>query len=280
MSNVATAPIDFNQNRVLILDYLEGNESALDTLVHANKGLVTTVAQKYIRYGIPMEDLIQQGFIGLIKAAQKYRPDRDVKNHLINWIRQSIQRYCEEQAGFIRVTKNRAERKLFYRRALITQFNESTDGAEREEILDRLQSETGLSEEEIETASYNVSLHTVSLDREIDGNGSSGSLYDVIDIEDQETLEDQYVREDANEKVRQIIAELAPKLNERELFILHERYLNDDPLTLEEIGTKFDLTRERVRQIEASLLGKLRKRLMRAAKDFLPDLGVFMARLS
>jgi len=275
---VETIPVDYTSNLVLIREYQAGNESVMDTLVRINAGLVTRIAENYTRYGIPLEDLIQQGYIGLIKAVRKWVEGRDVKNHLISRIRADIQRYCEQQCHQIRSTKNKNERTLFYRRALVTQLNDSTDEGERAAIMEQIQNETGLSEDQILEAAANISLQVVSLDKDIagQGNGKAGSLYDLIDG-NEETLEEEIIREDVHAKLRTAIGKL--KLTERERFILQSRYLDEDTWTLEELGEKFDLTRERVRQIEASILARLKKNLIGKAGEYLPGVEMFVARL-
>jgi RNA polymerase sigma-32 factor len=269
--------IDYTSNRTLILEYLAGNESLMDTLVRVNTGLVTHIAQGYTRYGIPLEDLVQQGYIGLMVAIRKYKADREVKSHLSYRIRSYIQRYCMDQCQTIRSTKNTKEKKLFYRQGLVSDYNDSVDADEREEIMERLQDETGLSEEEVLSAAAHISYKMVPLDKPFD-NSNKGSLHELIDNHE-ETLEDVYIREDNHAKLRQIIAEFSQQLTEREMYILQKRYLDDDTWTLEELGEEFGITREAVRQSEVKILDRLKKRLNNVANGFLPGVETFVSKM-
>jgi RNA polymerase sigma factor (sigma-70 family) len=143
----------------------------------------------------------------------------------------------------------------------------------------RLKEETGLTEKQILKAATNLSLKTTSLDKPLPagrGKESEGTLYDVY-ASGEEDVEEACIRADISKKVRIVVEELG--LTEREAYVLEKRYLDGTFQTLEEIGKDLNLTRERVRQIESSIIDRLRKRLAGRIGDFLPGVDSFASNL-
>ena len=169
---------------------------------------------------------------------------------------------------------------MFYRRGLVNRLNESADEDERADILEQIRDETGLSEDQVLNAAENISFQMISLDKTVGwDDGRSKTIYNFVHPTTEETVEDEYIRKDSQAKLRELIDQFAKKLNEHERYILEKRYLDENPLTLDAIGTHFGITREAVRQTETKVLNRLRRRLINVVGDFLPGAEVFAENL-
>lgn len=229
-----------------------GDKEALKKLVKHNLRFVVSIAQRYRNFGVPISDLINEGNIGLIKAASKFDPDKNIKfiSYAVWWIKQSILKTLSEQTSPIKIPiKARAKsNKLSYiKDAYFREYGEEMDNEEASKA-------SGFSEKEIKDIEVSR-LKFNSLDKAI-GEDGDNNLLDVL--EDQsESVEDKYVYESSVNTLKKLLKQLP----QRQQNIIKMRFgLDlDRRYTLDEIGEKYNISKERVRQIEKEALIKLKK---------------------
>ncbi|MFW6199660.1 MAG: sigma-70 family RNA polymerase sigma factor [Gemmatimonadota bacterium] len=230
----------------------EGDQEALEGLVRANLRFVVYVAKKYQNQGVPLGDLISEGNLGLIRAAHKFDENRGIKfiSYAVWWIRQAILQALAEQSQIFRVPLNRAGALHRIKRGKSDLLQELG----REPTVDELAAELDLSRDEVRQG-LRLSQSHLSLEAPL-APGEDSRLLDYLpDQMSAGTEEEAY--EDA---LKDTIEDTLSTLKEREAKILRLYYGLDgqDPLTLEEIGQRMDITRERVRQIKEKALRRLR----------------------
>ncbi|MCU0643292.1 MAG: RNA polymerase sigma factor RpoD/SigA [bacterium] len=231
-----------------------GDEEALDKLVKANLRFVISVAKEYQGQGLPLQDLISEGNLGLIKAAQRFDETRGFKfiSYAVWWIRQSILQALAEQSRVVRLPLNRVGAINKIGRAL--ESLEKVFG--REPSMDEVATKMEMSTFEVADVLKTSARH-LSLDepfKEEDGN----SLLDVIESDRYSPPDSTLMKESLQVEIDKILTTLKPR--EAEIIRLYFGLEGDRPLTLEEIGEHFRLTRERVRQIKEKALRRLRHR--------------------
>ncbi len=228
-------------------------------LVKHNLRFVVKVAAEYSKFGAKMIDLIQEGNIGLMHAVREFNPYKGVRliTYAVWWIRGYIQEYMMKQYSLVRIGTTQNQRKLFYQ---LQREKEALEIMGREPNIALLSSRLGIPEEEISQMAQRMSGRDVSLDKPINSE-STVSLGDLQRMPSDESLDETLAREEQLALLNKKIDELRPTLNEREKILLEERILNDEPLTLQEIGEKYGITREAVRQAEVRLMKKIKDKM-------------------
>lgn len=254
------------------------DEQALHRLITAYMRLAISMASKFRRYGAPMNDLIQEASLGLMKAADKFDPDRGVRfsTYAVWWIRASIQDYVMRNWSMVRTGSTSSQKSLFFNmRRVQAQFER--EASARGEQLDSHQMQQMIATE------VGVSLQDVQMmEGRLSGSDFSLNATQSTDEDGREwidTLEDngpgatelvQHKRDMA--QLRHWLVSAIEDLNDREQFIVRERKLREVPRTLEDLGNELGLSKERVRQLEAAAFQKMRKTLAEhggALRDFL-----------
>ena len=229
----------------------KGDQKALERLTKANLRFVVSVAKQYQNQGLSLPDLINEGNMGLIKAAEKFDETRGFKfiSYAVWWIRQSILQAIAEQSRIVRLPLNQVGSMNKINRIL----NKFEQENERRPSVDEISEQTDLPEEKIDEAMM-VSGRHVSMDAPF-VDGEENSLLDVM-INTDSPMAD---RELVAESLRSEIAEALQMLNDRERRVVKAFYgIGEPEMTLEEIGNKYGLTRERVRQIKEKAIRRLR----------------------
>jgi RNA polymerase primary sigma factor len=230
-----------------------GDREALQKLIESNLRFVIKIAKKYRKSGLPFLDLINEGNIGLMEAARRFDPERGVRftSYAVWWIRQAILHYLSQASQVFRVSPKTAN--ILYRVAttLARKKSQENETPSREDLA----KEIGVTLNEL-NASLEAAAGTLSLDHPIDESGDL-VLGDTLEQHRIQSADIQTV----NQHLKDQIGESLGTLSNMEEKVLRLRFGldNDDPMTLKEIGDRMHLSRERIRQIEAQALGKLRR---------------------
>lgn len=229
----------------------KGDRKALEKLTKANLRFVVSVAKQYQNQGLSLPDLINEGNVGLIKAAEKFDETRGFKfiSYAVWWIRQSILQAIAEQSRIVRLPLNQVGSVNKINRVL----NRFEQENERRPSIDEIAEKIDLPEDKIEDAIKITGRH-VSMDAPF-ADGEENSLLDILQNDDSPSADNILVKESLRNEITRVLA----TLNDRERQIIEAFFgINQPEMTLEEIGNKFGLTRERVRQIKEKAIRRLR----------------------
>jgi RNA polymerase primary sigma factor len=231
----------------------QGDQLALEKLTRANLRFVVSVAKQYQNQGLTLPDLINEGNLGLIKAAQKFDDTRGFKfiSYAVWWIRQSILQALAEQARIVRLPLNQVGSLNKINKA----FSRLEQEFERPPSAEELATALEVTEDKIKD-SLNVSGRHVSMDAPLTTNEDGGTLMDVMANSDAPKTDYMLMTESLQKEIERSLSTLTDK--EREIIRLFFGIGMNHGLTLEEIGSKFNLTRERVRQIKEKAIRRLR----------------------
>ena len=228
---------------------------AAEKLIVSNLRFVVKIAHEYRNYGFKLADLIQEGNIGLIHAVKKFDPYKGYRliSYAVWWIRAYIQNYLIKSWSIVKIGTTQAQRKLFFKLSQAKKELEtlSKKNPEFSEIADSL----GVKGSEVAEMDLRMGSRDLSLNEFINDDGETSHL-DFL-THDGDNQEVSLIKHEERSLVKRDIAGALANLNERESFIIQHRIMADDPLTLQEIGDKYNITRERARQIEKQDLKKV-----------------------
>lgn len=245
------------QEQALATRYREtGDKRAAEALVTSNLRFVVKVAAEYSRFGARLIDLVQEGNVGLMHAVREFNPYKGVRliTYAVWWIRGYIQDYLMRQYSMVRIGTTQSQRKLFYR---LQKEKDLLESMGEEPSTKLLSSRLGVSEADVESMTQRMQGRDVSLQSSVDDSGRTT----MMDFEavDEVPVDEQIGNHEMLSLLHAGIEELKDSLNDRERELLEDRLLAEEPLTLQEIGEKYGVTREAVRQMENRLMLKIRK---------------------
>lgn len=230
---------------------------AAQKLITSNLRFVVKVAFEYKSYGVKLLDLIQEGNIGLMMAVKKFDPYKGYRfiSYAIWWIRAYIQNFIIKTWSLVKIGTTQAQKKLFYKIGKIRKALESN--GEDEKKYELLAQDLDVAKEDIIEMEQRMAARDLSLDAPFD----EGQELTHLDLLKEESLNQEEVfAQDEEKKIREHEVQNAMRrLNEKEVYVIKNRIMAEEPLTLQQIGDHLKLSRERVRQIESEALKKLKK---------------------
>ena len=248
------------ERRYAVTFYENKDLTAAHSLITSNLRFVVKVAYEFRHYGLKMLDLIQEGNIGLMMAVRKFNPYKGVRliSYAVWWIKAYIQNHIISSWSLLKIGTTQAQRKLFFklRQAKKNTIAEMTDG--EEDVLSAAQS-LRVSEQEFSEMEQRM-RGDCSLNAEIPGSDGATALEFLAD--NRLNQEELLVNFEESRNLKQTVATVVSRLNEKERYIIERRITADEPMTLQEIASHFSISRERVRQIEGGALRKTKQALL------------------
>jgi RNA polymerase sigma-32 factor len=249
------------------------DERALHRLITAYMRLAISMASKFRRYGAPMNDLIQEASLGLMKAADKFDPDRGVRfsTYAVWWIKASIQDYVMRNWSMVRTGSTSSQKALFFNLRRV-QAKLEREASQRGEVLDQHQlrqmvaAEVGVSVGDVEMMEGRLSGSDYSLNATQSSDEDGREWIDALEDEGQQAAEAVETSHDG-ERLRSWLVKAMQGLNPRERYIVAERKLKDEGRTLESLGEELGLSKERVRQLEAAAFAKMKRSLETQSRE-------------
>lgn len=248
-----------------------GEVEAAYRLVTSNLRLVVMIARQYQRAFRTLLDLVQEGNIGLMEAVKNFDPYRGVRfpSYAVWWVRAYIIRYIMNNWRMVKIGTTQAQRKLFFNLKKERERLEAEGFSPEPKLLAQ---NLGVKEEEVVEMTQRLKSRDLSVDTPIDGENESATLLDFM-ADKKGTAEEEVASNEYRRLIAEKMAEFAMTLKGKEQVIFAKRLLAEEPLTLQEIGDQYGISRERIRQLESRLKKKLKDYLLRELKD-LKDLDV------
>ncbi len=258
------------QEYMLAKRYQEHQDpKAAEQLVTSHLRLVAKIAMGYRGYGLPVSELISEGNIGLMQGVKKFDPERGFRlaTYAMWWIRASMQEFILRSWSLVKIGTTAAQKKLFFNlRRMKNNLQAFEDGDLNQETLTKIATDLGVSEDEVIAMNRRMSMGgdtSLNVPMREDGDGQWQDW-----LVDDEPLQDERFADAEESGVRHaLLLEAMSSLNDREQHILSERRLIEEPKTLEELSQVYNVSRERVRQIEVRAFEKLQKAMLRIAGD-------------
>ncbi|WP_336278558.1 RNA polymerase factor sigma-32 [Bartonella sp. CB175] len=243
------------------------DDDAMHQIAAAHMRLVIAIANRFKRFKMPLGDLVQEGYVGLLEAAARFEPDREVRfsTYATWWIRASIQDYILRNWSIVRGGTSSSQKALFFNlRRLRAKLVQDDSALTKQDIFRTIADKLGVSVRDVETMDFRFSGADNSLSVSI-SDTSDNSVAKMDALVDENPLPDALIEQVIDSQRRtQWLYDALQILNERELEIIRFRRLNEESATLEVLGEKLGISKERVRQIEARALQKLRSALLTA----------------
>ncbi len=246
-----------------------GDERALHELITAYLRLVVAMATRFRHYGLPMSDLVQEGNVGLMQAAARFEPEREVRfsTYASWWIRSAMQDFVLRNWSIVRTGTTSAQKALFFNlRRLRAKIGDIGDATMSADSSSRVAVALGVPERDVASMAARLSAPDRSLNAPLSDEGEGGEWQDML--ADSADSPETVVMQSHDGAARVSLVNAAMRdLNERERLIIRERKLEEEAVTLEELGARLGISKERVRQIEGNALEKLRRALIARVGD-------------
>ena len=249
-----------------------GNLKSAEKLVTSHLRLVAKIAMGYKGYGLPVNEMISEGNVGLMQAVKKFEPEKGFRlaTYAMWWIKAAIQEYILRSWSLVKIGTTTAQKKLFFNlKKIKNQIAPKTEGDLRNEHVSEIAKKLNVREEEVVSMNRRLSGKEHSLNAPIGEDGDQWQDW-VVDKEMDQEL--RFAQQEEMGQRKDLLQDSIKILNEREKEILYARRLTDEPLTLEDLSKKYKISRERIRQIENKAFEKLQKHMLNSArsKNLLP----------
>tara|TARA_B100000029_G_scaffold405133_1_gene405389 strand:+ start:268 stop:1161 length:894 start_codon:yes stop_codon:yes gene_type:complete len=244
-----------------------GNIKSAEKLVTSHLRLVAKIAMGYKGYGLPLNEMISEGNVGLMQAVKKFEPDKGFRlaTYAMWWIKASIQEYILRSWSLVKIGTTTAQKKLFFNlKKIKNQIAPDTEGDLRNEDVKNIAKRLDVSEDEVVSMNRRLAGKEHSLNAPIGENGDEWQDWVVDKSMDQEL---KIAQKEEMEQRKDLLSDSIKILSDREKEILYSRRLTDSPKTLEELSKEFNISRERIRQIENKAFEKLQKHMLNSAKS-------------
>ena len=249
---------------------IHGDTDAAHQLVTSHLRLGAKLAMGYKGYGMPITDIISEGNVGLMQAVQKFDPEKGFRlaTYALWWVKAAMQEYILRSWSLVKIGTTAVQKKLFFNlRRAKNQIQAYEDGDLNPENLEKISKQLNVPEKEVVNMNRRLSGADPSLNAKIStDDGSQTEWQDWIEA-DAPNQEEEYVEKEEDTIRKELISEALNILNERELDIVQTRRLSEETSTLEELSEKYDISRERVRQIEVRALEKIKEEIQKLMKD-------------
>ena len=249
-----------------------GNLKSAEKLVTSHLRLVAKIAMGYKGYGLPVNEMISEGNVGLMQAVKKFEPEKGFRlaTYAMWWIKASIQEYILRSWSLVKIGTTTAQKKLFFNlKKIKNQLAPRSEGDLRDEHVSEIAKKLDVKKEEVVSMNRRLSGKEHSLNAPIGEDGDEWQDW-LVDKEMDQELKFAHKEEMAQRK--DLLTDSIKILNDREKEILYARRLNDEPTTLENLSKKYKISRERIRQIENKAFEKVQKHMLNSArsKNLLP----------
>lgn len=243
---------------------------AAHKMVTSHLRLAAKIAMGYRGYGLPQAEVISEANVGLMQAVKRFDPEKGFRlaTYAMWWIRASIQEYILRSWSLVKLGTTSAQKKLFFNlRKAKSRIGALEDGDLRPENVTRIATDLGVTEDEVISMNRRLSGGDASLNAQVGADGEGSMQWqDWLEDESANTASD-YEEHDEMDVRRELLAEAMTVLNERERDILVQRRLSDETVTLEDLSTQYNVSRERIRQIEVRAFEKLQAKMQDLAKE-------------
>ena len=244
-----------------------GNVKSAEKLVTSHLRLVAKIAMGYKGYGLPLNEMISEGNVGLMQAVKKFEPEKGFRlaTYAMWWIKASIQEYILRSWSLVKIGTTTAQKKLFFNlKKIKNQIDTRSEGDLKKEHVEDIAKRLSVSEDEVISMNRRLSGKEKSLNAPIGEDGDEWQDWVVDNDMDHEL---KIAQNDEMELRKDLLQDSIKVLNDREKKILYSRRLTDEPTTLDELSKKYKISRERVRQIENKAFEKLQKHMLNSAKS-------------
>ena len=244
--------------------------NAAHQLVTSHLRLVAKIAMGYKGYGLPITDIISEGNIGLMQAAQKFDPEKGFRltTYAMWWIKAAMQEYILRSWSLVKIGTTAVQKKLFFNlRSAKNRIQAYEEGDLKQENLEKISNQLNVPEKEVINMNRRLSGGDPSLNATIKADGDqTGEWQDWLES-DEPNQEESYSEKEEENLRKEMINESLQVLNDRELDIIQTRKLSDTPTTLEELSEEYNISRERIRQIEVRALEKVKEALEQSMNE-------------
>lgn len=248
----------------------EQDTEAAHKMVTSHLRLAAKIAMGYRGYGLPVAEVISEANVGLMQAVKRFDPEKGFRlaTYAMWWIRASIQEYILRSWSLVKLGTTSAQKKLFFNlRKAKARIGALDEGDLRPDVVKKIAHDLGVTEDEVVSMNRRMSGADASLNATVGAEGEGSIQWqDWLEDEDADHAGD-YEARDELEARRELLAQAMDVLNERERDILTQRRLSDETVTLEELSARYDVSRERIRQIEVRAFEKLQKRMRSLAQE-------------
>jgi RNA polymerase sigma-32 factor len=244
-----------------------GNLKSAEKLVTSHLRLVAKIAMGYKGYGLPVNEMISEGNVGLMQAVKKFEPEKGFRlaTYAMWWIKAAIQEYILRSWSLVKIGTTTAQKKLFFNlKKIKNQIAPKSDGDLRDEHVSEIAQKLNVKKDEVVSMNRRLSGKESSLNAQIGEDGDEWQDWLTDKGMDQEL---KFAQKEEMDQRKDLLKDSVKILNNREKEILYARRLNDDPITLEDLSKKYKISRERIRQIENKAFEKVQKHMINSAKS-------------